>query len=294
MLKSQRRTSRALLAAVSVCVVAGLSGCGDDDENADVRTTTTTTGGTSVVVGEKSQVPRYGGSEDARRDPRTRRQRVLEDLPRADKADDEALAPKIRGSEGQTVAQFLDTVGNDVATFWQQQFNTAAYTFEPVDQFITTGGGRTRCSENGAYTPDVGPFYCSIDPAIHLPVEFFVSEAVPVGDAAVAIVVAHEWGHRVQDVVGILDAERNGVVKGRQTELQADCLAGVWVSTVWQRNALEEGDITEALEMSRRGGDDPQMPHDHPAAHGSGEQRMEAFLRGFENSSSGGCVVEQF
>ena len=90
-----------------------------------------------------------------------------------------------------------------------------------------------------------------LDETIFFPVEFFEKVANPFGDAATAIVVAHENAHRVQDLLGLFDPP----IISAQLELQADCLAGVWAKTVFDRGLLEEGDIGEILGLVDIAGD---------------------------------------
>ena len=94
-----------------------------------------------------------------------------------------------------------------------------------------------------------------------------------------AIVAAHEVGHHVQEQLGVLEAMRAGEYTNLQAELQADCFAGAWGYSVYE--LIEEGDIEEAMNISWHTGDPPQLPAGHPGAHGSPEERVQAFENGF-------------
>ena len=96
-----------------------------------------------------------------------------------------------------------------------------------------------------------------------------------VGDFAIAFVLAHEWGHSIQAQVGAR-AEA-----GIFFELQADCYAGAWGADADQRGMLEQGDVEEGLAAARSVGDLPGVPWFDPQAHGTPEQRIEAFSVGF-------------
>jgi predicted metalloprotease len=96
-----------------------------------------------------------------------------------------------------------------------------------------------------------------------------------VGDFAIAYVLAHEWGHAIQKQVGA-QAEA-----GIFFELQADCYAGAWGADADLRGMLEPGDVEEGLAAVRSVGDLPGVPWFDPQAHGTPEQRIEAFAAGF-------------
>ncbi|MDJ0757472.1 MAG: neutral zinc metallopeptidase [Ardenticatenaceae bacterium] len=96
------------------------------------------------------------------------------------------------------------------------------------------------------------------------------------GDFAPVAIMAHEWAHLAQRNLGV---ERDFTIS---TELQADCLAGAYTADLDQRGNLEDGDLEEGLYQMYTIGDPAQTPWFHPNAHGSGEQRYDAFLAGFE------------
>jgi predicted metalloprotease len=98
-----------------------------------------------------------------------------------------------------------------------------------------------------------------------------------VGDFAIAFVLAHEWGHAIQRQVGAT-AEA-----GIFFELQADCYAGAWGADADLRGLLEPGDVEEGLRAAESVGDAPGIPWFDPGAHGSPEQRVQAFATGFRD-----------
>jgi predicted metalloprotease len=101
-------------------------------------------------------------------------------------------------------------------------------------------------------------------------------------DAAVVVVIAHEWGHHVQRSLGMFAGDYYSI----QTELQADCLAGVFFQYAGERGWLDPGDVDEALDISRRGGDSVLVAWFDQGAHGTPRQRMDAFNRGFQGTRS--------
>ena len=99
------------------------------------------------------------------------------------------------------------------------------------------------------------------------------------GDFAVAYIVAHEYGHQVQDELGLFE-KYGQQVPTMAFELQADCYAGTWAANASQENKLEEGDVEEAIDAAQAVGD---FDESNPAHHGTPEQRAEAWntrLRG--------------
>ncbi|MBB3808047.1 KPN_02809 family neutral zinc metallopeptidase [Pseudochelatococcus contaminans] len=169
-----------------------------------------------------------------------------------------------------------------------------------------TGGTRSGC---GAAQSAMGPFYCPLDQKVYLDVAFFNEMRTRFragGDFAYAYVIAHEVGHHVQYLLGILprvqQAQQQASSKAEanrlsvRTELMADCLAGVWAyhsNTGW--NALEPGDIEEALNAASAIGDDRLQEASQGRVvpdsftHGTSDQRMRWFTRGFQSGKVSAC-----
>ena len=100
-----------------------------------------------------------------------------------------------------------------------------------------------------------------------------------------AFILAHELGHHVQNQLGTLDARLFTI----QVELQADCFAGVWGRSIFEEGTLEEGDLGEAVEQLANFADLPGTPWDHPGAHGTESQRIDAFFTGYETGRPRQC-----
>ena len=123
------------------------------------------------------------------------------------------------------------------------------------------------------------------------------------GDFAQAYVIAHEFGHHVQNLLGILpDVSRQQQENPGEAnelsvklELQADCLAGVWAHSAYTENLLEEGDLEEGLTAASSVGDDRIQQqaggrvNPESFTHGSAEQRRNWFLRGFQDGQAASC-----
>ncbi len=263
----------AALLAVLLVALAGFAGCGDDEPSSD---------STPVALNEAGEVDLDEADADATKEPTG--PEVLDELEELRQAQDSQSVPAIRGSAGLSVPDWMHAVDGDVASYWQQQFNNAGYTYTPATEFIFD---RTSQSPCGQASPRTGPFFCTLDDGIYLPVAFFDRVAQPFGDAATAIVIAHENGHHIQDLLGLFDQP----LTSAQIELQADCLAGVWAKTVFDRGLLEEGDIGEILGLVELSGDAPGTPITAQGAHGNSALRQQFFAQGYDGGDPATCPV---
>jgi predicted metalloprotease len=211
-----------------------------------------------------------------------------------------------RVAQGEdAMKRFVARVLADTEEVWSDVFQRAGRRYEAPKLVLFTGAVQTQC---GYGVAQVGPFYCPLDRKIYLDLSFFNELArrfkAP-GDFAQAYVIAHEVGHHVQTLLGIaakVQQAKQGVSERQanqlqvRMELQADCLAGMWAKLTHQHNnRLEPGDIEEGLNAASRIGDDTLQRqatgHVVPDAftHGSSEQRVRWFRRGFESGSMQTC-----
>ncbi|WP_445501570.1 KPN_02809 family neutral zinc metallopeptidase [Microvirga sp. G4-2] len=167
--------------------------------------------------------------------------------------------------------------------------------------------GATRSGCGGAQSA-MGPFYCPLDQTVYIDLSFFEEMQRRFragGDFAYAYVLAHEVGHHVENLLGILPrvqerqqevgtAERNQL--SVRVELMADCLAGVWAHHSNQRwQSLEQGDIEEAIRAAEAIGDDRLQKQSQGRVvpdsftHGSSEQRMRWLTTGLKNGQVQAC-----
>lgn len=199
--------------------------------------------------------------------------------------------------------EFVAFVVHDVQQSWSREFARAGRAYEPTTLVLFSHVTNTGC---GTASSDTGPFYCSADRHVYLDLGFFreLSDrfAAP-GDFAQAYVIAHEFGHHVQNLLGISGQveqqrqehpdEANELSVRR--ELQADCFAGVWGHSAYEENLLESGDLEEGLRAAAAVGDDRLQQqatgHVNPETwtHGSSEQRSTWFRRGFEGGDPNAC-----
>ena len=186
----------------------------------------------------------------------------------------------------------LDSLNTTWARVFQEQ-NVSGFT-RPTLTFIQSGGVRTGC---GAASSAMGPFYCPADQGIYLDTRFYDQLAQMAGDRgdfARLYVIAHEYGHHIQNITGIATAIRSAQQQNPRAsnelqvrmELQADCYAGVWAAKNADR--IERGDLEEGMRAAAAIGDDTLMRNagrrvnPENFTHGTSEQRMQALQLGFQ------------
>lgn len=194
--------------------------------------------------------------------------------------------------------KFVSVVLADTEDVWHEQFRKLGKEYEEPTLVLFRGRVESAC---GLASSAVGPFYCPGDHQLYIDLAFFDELkrrfGAP-GDFAQAYVVAHEIGHHVQTLLGTtakVDAMRRRLSKVEanelsvRTELQADFLAGVWAHHAQRsKHILEPGDLKEALDAANAIGDDALQQQGQgyvvpdSFTHGSSEQRIRWFKRGFE------------
>ena len=223
----------------------------------------------------------------------TEGQVALSDLPKAPPAPRDAVDPRLRGSQGMTLEELSQAVVSHADAMWQGMFENAGGTYSSVD-FDAYDQSVDACGTT--LDQASGPVYCSVDETIYFPIEWVNPDSgqpmMESGDFAMATVAAHEVGHHVQNELGILEAKEAGQLDtlSLQTELQADCFAGVWGYTAYYEGLVESGDLDEAMSISWESGDLPEQPRGGPGAHGTPEERLQAFLTGYDYGDPGRCL----
>lgn len=194
----------------------------------------------------------------------------------------------------------------DTQTYWKAALpKYFGVPYQTTKTVFFTGSTNTGC---GRATSEVGPFYCPADKLVYFDLDFLVGlEKQLIGkstDLAQQYIVAHEYGHHIQQVLGTSDQVRRAQqqqpsLKNQYSvalELQADCYAGVWVGDVNRRGLLENAnEIREALDAAAGVGDDriqiAAQGRTDPESwtHGSAEQRQSWFMRGFNSQDPRQC-----
>jgi predicted metalloprotease len=236
--------------------------------------------------GETTEEP--AGETTAAERTTTEGQVALSDLPQAPPAPRDAVDPRLRGSQGMTPEELAEAVVTDADAMWQGMFEDGGGTYSNVD-FYAYNQSVDACETTA--DPTDSPFYCSLDETVYWPVDSGKTVA-EYGDFAVALTAAHEVGHHVQSELGILEAANTGQLDtlSLQTELQADCFAGVWGYSAYYKDLVESGDLEEAMRFLPDIGDAPEQPRGGPGAHGTPEERVEAFLTGYDYGEPGRCL----
>lgn len=191
-------------------------------------------------------------------------------------------------------ADFSAAVLGSTEDVWGNIFNQNGTSYPTPRMVLFAGATDTAC---GTGQSAMGPFYCPNDQSVYLDLDFFYElehKLGAPGDFARAYVIAHEVGHHVQNIRGAL-AKRTSKQASVQIELQADCYAGVWANAVGNFGALDDGDLSEAINAAGQVGDDrlqeKQQGYAVPDSftHGSADQRMASFKRGFDSGNPMAC-----
>jgi predicted metalloprotease len=215
----------------------------------------------------------------------------------------QASGPVQATEEENQMAQFVSVVLADTEEVWGRIFTEAGGKYREPTLVLFRGQVQSAC---GYATAASGPFYCPSDEKVYIDLSFcddLREKYGAYGDFAIAYVIAHEIGHHVQNLMGILDevqAERSRLSEVRanqltvRLELQADFLAGVWAHYADRMfNSLEEGDIEEALNAASSIGDDVLQKKyqgrviPDSFTHGTAAQRSGWLRRGWETGDLG-------
>ena len=197
----------------------------------------------------------------------------------------------------EELKQFVSVVLADTEDVWTEVFQRSGRRYVEPKLVLFTDQVRSGCGLAGAA---VGPFYCPGDQKVYIDLSFYQelkNRFRAPGDFAQAYVIAHEIGHHVQNLLGVMDRAKSGPsgMRGEtanqrsvRVELQADFLAGVWAHYAQMKGIVEPGDIDEALQAASAIGDDRLQRQSQgyvvpdSFTHGTSEQRSRWFRKGFE------------
>lgn len=209
-----------------------------------------------------------------------------------------------QGQSSDETTAFVRTILAETEDTWGKIFQASGETYQKPTLVLFSGQVRSAC---GNATSASGPFYCPVDRKVYLDTDFFreLSQRFGAsGDFAQAYVIAHEVGHHVQNLTGVLPefnqrrqsmSESQANALSVKVELQADCYAGIWGKSTQQKGILEAGDLEEALNAAHQIGDDTLQKKTQGYVvpdsfnHGTSAQRVEWFRRGFESGRVEDC-----
>ncbi|MCU0819370.1 MAG: zinc metallopeptidase [Beijerinckiaceae bacterium] len=215
-------------------------------------------------------------------------------------------APPPTSAEQDQLRVFVSRVLRTNEDVWQQVLpQQKGVAFKPAPLVLFRGATRSAC---GGAQSAMGPFYCPADTRIYLDMSFFEEMRTKMragGDFAYAYVIAHEMGHHIENLLGILPrvqqaqqrlSRREANALSVRVELMADCLAGVWAHHANQRwRILEQGDLEEALAAAAAIGDDRLQKQAQgyvvpdSFTHGSSEQRVRWLTQGLRTGRVDSC-----
>jgi uncharacterized protein len=201
-------------------------------------------------------------------------------------------------------AKFISCVVSNVQHFWARELPRHGTQYQPAHLVLFTQATPSGCGTASAAT---GPFYCPRDGKVYLDLGFFSELSrrfgARGGDFAQAYVVAHEYGHHIQDLLGIERKMRQAEAADRsqrnalsvRLELQADCFAGVWGHAAYEKGTVSRGEVAQALDAAAAVGDDRIQKevegrvNPETFTHGSSAERQRWFNTGMSTGSLDAC-----
>ena len=213
-----------------------------------------------------------------------------------------ASVPETQGASLQGQEKFAGQMQTLLDGYWKPLLADSEEAFKAPT--VVVFDGPTQTGGCGTGQPEAGPFYCPGDEKIYLDLAFYEQLEQQLGfdgDFAMAYVIAHEYGHHVQNLLGInaqvreasdgaSEADANAL--SVKLELQADCFAGMWAKSASDAGRLEAGDFDEAIDAAAAVGDDAIQGSGasrESFTHGSSAERQQWFKTGFDRADASQC-----
>jgi len=224
---------------------------------------------------------------------------LLENLPSQAEAPVPSTASnKATGTEDEN-RRFVGAVMGSLEDAWKKVLpQQSKGRYQDPKLVLFTGQVQSACGYGSAAS---GPFYCPGDQKLYLDFQFFDElkrEFRSPGDFAQAYVIAHEFGHHIQNLMGTMDRVQragNSNQLSVAVELQADCYAGIWANDAQAQGLVEAGDAEEAIRAASAVGDDMIQKRTQgyvvpdSFTHGSSQQRITYFTKGFQTGDMRQC-----
>ena len=206
--------------------------------------------------------------------------------------------------EQAELRDFVGVVVKETEDLWTEVFQASGENYPEPTVVLFTNAVNTAC---GAADSSTGPFYCPGDQKVYIDLSFYDQlreQFGAPGDFAQAYVLAHEVGHHIQNITGVLPefnqrrqsmSQEQANAYSVRVELQADCYAGVWTNYAGQEDLLDNGDVEEALNAANQIGDDTLQKRMQGFAvpktfnHGTSAQRKTWFERGYTSGNPADC-----
>lgn len=225
-------------------------------------------------------------------------------IPQGAPQQNEAQPAEFQGEDDYEV--FASTVLGSTDNTWGAIFTESGLDYQVPTLVLFRGSEPSACG--GAHSA-VGPHYCPLDQSIYLDETFFDELTgrfgAEGGDVAEAYVIAHEVGHHVQNLLGLMDqvqaaqqqagSQEEANEYSVRLELQADCFAGIWANSISDLGVFLPGEIEEAIDAAAAVGDDriqeraQGQVNPERWTHGSSQQRVDWFNRGFDTGDATTC-----
>ncbi len=202
-------------------------------------------------------------------------------------------AVKADGQPFVYTSKFDEPVYAAIDAFWAQNFEVAGLRYQSPSELVSVTLNSQVSSGCGTKSDIVGYgiYYCTLDETVYFSPEFRSQVISAIGEEGWNDVIAHEWGHHIQDLLNVDQTAQPELGNGFysiEIELQADCMAGMFMQNQFASGQVDQYGLDQAIAITNAAGDAPDTKWDDATAHGTGEQRESSWHNGFDRGF-GGC-----